>query len=101
MILKWSQRYSLYTGTLAVVFSVLKYACSFVLLLSLRRSGAPTTTPHLPTPTPPPRHPHIFLQSDFLSPINVPLFFSSTVTESPVLFPVVKPVAWLQPREGF
>lgn len=38
----------------------------------------------------PPRHRSLsFLQSDFLSPISVLLFFTAAVTESPVLFPVM------------
>lgn len=44
-------------------------------------------TPHHTTPH---HYPRSFLQSDFLSPINVLLFFSAAVTESPALFPVVK-----------
>lgn len=46
-------------------------------------SSDPFTIPH---PTAIPRS---FIQSDFLPPINVLLFLSAAVTESPSLFPVV------------
>lgn len=46
-----------------------------------QRSVDPTAARH---------HPCSFLQSDFLSPINVLLFSPAAVTESPALFPVVK-----------
>lgn len=76
-----------YSGVNILLFAPFKLPLSrvvcriFCCYSACQRSVDPTAARH---------HPCSFLQSDFLSPINVLLFSPAAVTESPALFPVVK-----------
>lgn len=76
---QWGSKHlSLFTFKIPVIFSLRR---SGVLVLFSLSERWPQIPPPLPSP---------LFHADFLSPINVLLFYSAAVTESPALFPVVK-----------